>query len=208
MKAGRVIFTHDIDSHHNFNVSEPCPFLALPNGDDMETGTMRRPDRPGAPMADYEEIWRYLPWRDVPEESGGNTSWVLESVDCVLGEGQHLITKQFLAKVGGFYLVQQQEQTHVKTQSAEGEWTVKSIGEQVSARREEWLGDHWAEKYVLGPQGKKLPSMAKDLIGKGQSLWWTPGEKVTIRDSQYLVRELESLLALGPRFNGDERKGS
>ncbi|KAJ5666165.1 uncharacterized protein N7477_008613 [Penicillium maclennaniae] len=57
----RVIFTHVIDSLLNFNVSEPCPFVALSNGDVMETGTMPRPDRPGAPMTSYEEVWRYHP---------------------------------------------------------------------------------------------------------------------------------------------------
>ncbi|KAJ5557131.1 hypothetical protein N7494_001046 [Penicillium frequentans] len=196
----RVVFTHDIDSHHNFNVSEPCPFLALPNGDDLETGKMRRADKPGAPMTDYEEIWRYIPLRDIPEECGGNTSWVLESVEDPLGEGQHLITKRFLAKVGGFYLVQQQEQTHVKSQSADGGWAVKITGEEVSARWEEWLGDHWEEKYVLGPLGGKLPSMAKDLIGKSQSMCWTPGDNTSIKGSQYVVREVESLVGLRARL--------
>ncbi|KAJ5407875.1 hypothetical protein N7509_001758 [Penicillium cosmopolitanum] len=148
-----IIFTHDIDSHLNFNVSEPCPFTALPNGDDMETGTMRRSDRQGAPMTDYEEVWRYLPLKFVPENSGGNTAWVLESVDGSLAESQNLVIKQFLAKVGRFYLVQQQQKTRVRTLSDDGKWTVKITGGPVSARREEWTGDCWEEIYVLGPHG-------------------------------------------------------
>lgn len=194
MRAGHIIFTHDIDSHLNFNVSEPCPFTALPNGDDMEMGTMRRSDRQGAPMTDYEEVWRYLPLKFVPENSGGNTAWVLESVDGSLAESQNLVIKQFLAKVGRFYLVQQQQQTRVRTLSNDGKWTVKITGGPVSARREEWTGDCWEEIYVLGPHGGKLPSMGKDQIGS-QNLWTLPvGEKIMIRGSEYVVREVESLL--------------
>lgn len=198
MRAGHVVFTHDIDSHHNFNVSEPCPFTALPNGDDMETGRMRRSDRQGAPMTNYEEVWRYLPLQFVPENFGGNTAWVLESVDCVSAGSQNFVTKQFLAKVGRFYLVQQQEQTRVRKLSDDGTWTVKITGGPVSARREEWTGDCWEVRYVLGPRGDKLPSMSKDYIGSRTS--WTLGEKVTIGGSEYVVREVESLLALRPRI--------
>ena len=161
---------------------------------------MPHPDRPDAPMTSYEEVWRHHPLRDVPEDFGDNTSWILESVDNSLGEGQQLVTKEFLAKAGRFYLVLHQEQDHVRRQSPEGKWIVNVTGKQVSARREEWLGDRWEEKYVLGRKGGKLPSMAKDLIGRGQSSRWIPGEKVSIRGSQYVVREVESILAVGPKI--------
>ncbi|KAJ5775569.1 uncharacterized protein N7511_000580 [Penicillium nucicola] len=195
----RVVFTHVIDSHRKFNVSQPCPFVPLSNGDDMETGTMARLDREGAPMTDYEEIWRYLPLREVPEAFGGNTSWVLQSVEDV-GEGRYPVSKEFLAKVGRFYLVLHQEQSQVSTRAPEGKWTVDITGEQVSARREEWLGDHWEEKYVLGLHGGRLPSMAKDLIGRDQSWRWTPGEKVSIRGSSYVVRGVEAILAIAAKM--------
>lgn len=47
---GRLVFTYTIDSHNNFNISDPCPFIPLPNGDDLETGAMPRSDKPGAPV--------------------------------------------------------------------------------------------------------------------------------------------------------------
>ncbi|KAJ5479226.1 hypothetical protein N7530_004735 [Penicillium desertorum] len=160
----RVVFTHEIDSHHNFNVSNPCPFIPLANGDDLETGTMARPDVPGAPMTDYEEVWRYLPFREGPEGSGRGLSWILESDEGVLEEGQHKVTKTFLAKMGGSYLVLCQKQIHVVRQTPLGERTVQITGEGVSARREEWTDDHWEIKYALGPNNDSLPSMTNGLV--------------------------------------------
>ncbi|OQE45029.1 hypothetical protein PENCOP_c002G04688 [Penicillium coprophilum] len=182
----RVVFTHEIDSHHNFNVSNPCPFIPLPNGGVLETGTMARPDVPGAPQTDYEEVWRYLPIRECPEGSGRDLSWILESDEGVLEEGQHQVTKVFLAQIGGSYLVLHQKQIHVVGKSPLGEGAVQITGEEVSARREEWTDDHWEIKYALGPTCDSLPSMANGLdVGmRGHK----SGEKVTVGGCDFIVR--------------------
>ncbi|KAJ5496836.1 hypothetical protein N7463_008823 [Penicillium fimorum] len=182
----RVVFTHEIDSHHNFNVSNPCPFIPLPDGNVLETGTMARPDVPEAPMADYEEVWRYLPIRECPEGSGRGLSWILESDEGALEAGQHQVTKMFLAQIGGSYLVLHQKQTHVVMQTALRERAVQISGEEVSARREEWTDGHWEIKYALGPNCDGLPSMANgfgvEMRGR-QS-----GEKVTVGGCDFIVR--------------------
>ncbi|CAG8277522.1 unnamed protein product [Penicillium nalgiovense] len=183
----RVVFTHEIDSHHSFNVSNPCPFITLPNGDDLETGTMARPDVPGAPMTDYEEVWRYLLFCEGPEGPGRGLSWILESDEGVLKEGQHKVTKMFLARIGGSYLVLCQKQIHVVRRTPLRERTVQITGEEVSARREEWTDDHWEIKYALGPSNDSLPSMANgpgvDMRGRRKS-----GEKVTVGGCDFIVR--------------------
>lgn len=188
--TGHVTFTHEIDSLHNFNVSQPCPFSALPNGDDLETGTMGRPDKPGAPATDYEEIWRYLPLHEGPGGSGHGISWILESDNGVLRDGQNHIIKTFLARIGDAYLVMQQDKTHTIIRTSEGEWTVKITGGEVSARREHF-NHAWKKKYALGPRGSDLPSMIKGLSGEGKGSWCIPGEKVNIESRRYIVRAYE-----------------
>ncbi|CRL25920.1 unnamed protein product [Penicillium camemberti] len=182
----RVVFTHEIDSHHNFNISNPCPFIPLPNGDDLETGTMARPDVPGAPMTDYEEVWRYLPFREGPEGPGRGLSWILESDEGVLEEGRHQVTKMFLAQIGGSYLVFYQKQIHVVGQTPLRERAVQITGEEVSARREEWTDGHWEVKYALGPGSDGLPSMANGLDVKMRGC--KSGEKVTVGGWDFIVR--------------------
>ncbi|RMJ23376.1 hypothetical protein PHISP_05762 [Aspergillus sp. HF37] len=189
--TGLIVFTHEIDSHHNFNVSDPCPFIALPNGDDLETGTMPRPDMPGAPMTGYEEVWRYLPPHEGPEGPGNGFSWILESDDGDLGEGQFHIQKVFLARICGTYLALHQGQTRVRTQTAQG-WAVKVSGGDVSARREEWIGHRWEEKCTLGSNSGDLLSMAKGFDKKSQSSWY-PGAMVNVGGHRYIVQAFEEL---------------
>lgn len=40
---------------------------------------------------------------------------------------------------------------------------IKITGEEVSARREEWVGGRWELKYALGSNSGDLPSMIKGL---------------------------------------------
>ncbi|KAJ5932273.1 hypothetical protein N7516_006762 [Penicillium verrucosum] len=196
----RVVFTHEIDSHHNFNISNPCPFIPLPNGDDLETGSMARPDVPGAPMTDYEEVWRYLPFREGPKGLGRGLSWILESDEGVLEEGQHQVTKMFLARIGGSYLVLHQKQIHVVGQTALRGRAVQINGEKVSARREEWTDGHWEVKYALGPGNDGLPSMANGLDVKMQGR--KSGDKVTVGGWDFIVR---ACAAHRPRNTRDSR---
>lgn len=188
--TGHVTFTHEIDSNHNFNVSQPCPFTVLSNGDDLETGTMGRPDKPGAPATDYEEVWRYLSLHEGPGGPGHGISWILESDNGVLREGQNHYTKTFLARIGDAYLVMQQDKTHTITRTAQGEWTVKVTGGDVSARREHF--DHgWKEIYALGPRRADLPSMVNGLAGESEGPWCIPGRTINVLGQQYVVRAFE-----------------
>ncbi|GAB1198319.1 hypothetical protein APSETT444_007638 [Aspergillus pseudonomiae] len=82
----RVQFTHEIDSHNSFDDVDCGTFTTLPNGDDLETGSMARPDVPGAPVTEYEEVWRELTFKEGPEGSGQGASWVLESKHDIKGD--------------------------------------------------------------------------------------------------------------------------
>jgi hypothetical protein len=136
-------------------------------------------------MTDYEELWRYLPFREGPEGPGRGLSWILESDEGVLEEGQHKVTKTFLAKMGGSYLVLCQKQIHVVRQTPLGERTVQITGEGVSARREEWTDDHWEIKYALGPNNDSLPSMTNGLVDMRGS---KSGEKVAVGGCDFNLR--------------------
>ncbi|KAJ5594807.1 uncharacterized protein N7459_001015 [Penicillium hispanicum] len=184
----RIVFTHTIDSHNNFNVSDPCPFLALPNGDDLETGTMARPDVPGTPMTPYEEVWRFLPVLGDSMESGSRVAWILESEDVVEQDDQ---VKTFLAHIGGRYLALQQSQAYKKGPSSSDSLADQIWGGQVSARSEEWSGACWKVKYCLGQDGVHLPSISKHIDLDHQSTWQVPGQKATVKGRQYIIRALE-----------------
>lgn len=137
-------------------------------------------------MTDYEEVWRYLPFREGPAGPGRGLSWILESDEGVLEEGQHQVTKMFLAQIGGSYLVLHQKQIHTVGQTALGERAVQITGEEVSARREEWTDGHWEVKHALGPGSDSLPSMVN---GLDVEMWGRKsGEKVTVGGCDFIVR--------------------
>lgn len=144
-------------------------------------------------MTDYEEIWRYLPIRKSPEGPGNGVAWVLESDDGDLGEGQYNITKVFMGRIGGTYLVLYQEQTHVRSRSSGGEWSDKITGGDVSSRLEEWIDGHWKVKYALGPKSGSLPSMIKGIEGVGQGMRRASGERVIVDGQPYIVRAFDNL---------------
>lgn len=185
--AGRIVFTHDIDSNNNFNVSDPCPFIPLPNGDDLETGTMSRPDVPGTPLTDYEEVWRYLPPASDGQASGPLVAWVLESDDGDELVGQRRVIKTFLGRIGDRYLALQQDQMH----TTGTDWRVKISGGEVSARSEVWCGGHWEHKYALGVNQDLLPSISKDFDGLDQASWEKVGQRVRVGGRRYIVRAFE-----------------
>jgi hypothetical protein len=154
---------------------------------------MPRPDLPGAPETDYEEVWRELPFKQGPEGPGKGMSWVLESDDGELeGEGEVTVVKTFLGRMWGAHLALQQTQTHTRTKSSSGDWVVRKTGAGVSARREEWSSG-WKDRYVVGPAGGKLPSMGNGFEGEGQGSWRVPGEKVSVQGKTYIVRAFEEI---------------
>ncbi|CAG8222002.1 unnamed protein product [Penicillium olsonii] len=186
----RVSFSHELDSHNAFESIDCGTFVSLPNGDDLETGTMPRPDLPGTPETEYEEVWRELPFRAGPEGSGKGLSWVLESDDeNVEKEGEVTITKTFIGRIWGTYLALQQVQTHTRETDPEGNLVIKKSGTEVSARREEW-NSGWKEKYAVGASVNDLPSMAG---GLGGEVSWSVGDKVVVQGKTYVVRAFEEI---------------
>ncbi|KAJ5086026.1 hypothetical protein N7532_010797 [Penicillium argentinense] len=190
--AVEVSFTHELDSHNAFESADCGTFVTLPNGDDLETGSMPRPDLPGTPVTAYEEIWRELPFREGPEGPKKGISWILESDDENLGEGEVTVTKTFLGRIWGTFLSLQQDQVHGRKKGSDGKWTVSKTGADVSARREEWSSG-WKERYVVGKNGATLPSIITGFEGEGEGPWRVPGEKVKIQGKWYIVRAFEEI---------------
>ncbi|KAJ5921751.1 hypothetical protein N7454_009225 [Penicillium verhagenii] len=195
----RVSFTHELDSHDAFESADCGTFVTLPNGDDLETGSMPRPDLPGAPETEYEEVWRELPFREGPEGSKGGLSWVLESDDNDLsrqegeGEGEVTVIKTFLGRIWGTYLALQQKQVIVRRKDASGKWVVSKTGSEVSARREEWERSGWEERYAVGVASGELASMMTGIPGEGKGLWRIPGERVVVNGKLFIVRAFEEI---------------
>ncbi|OQD64445.1 hypothetical protein PENPOL_c007G00153 [Penicillium polonicum] len=190
----RVTFSHELDSHNAFETIDCGTFVPLPNGDDLEMGSMPRRDLPGAPDKEYEEVWRELPFREGPEGPKKGLSWVLESDDGDLGsgEGEVTVTKTFIGRIWGTYLALSQTQTLTRQKAASGEVVVKKSGADVSARREEWESG-WKEKYVVGEAAGSLPSMMVGFDGEGVGSWRIPGEKVEVQGKMYIVRAFEEI---------------
>lgn len=184
-------FTHEIDSHNSFDDVDCGTFTTLPNGDDLETGSMSRPDLPGAPVTEYEEVWRELSFREGPEGPGKGVSWVLESKhDLELGEGQEVeVSRTFLARIWGTYLVVRQRQVYVRLAGSKD--AVVKTGKGVSARREEWDSTRWSAKYVLGLEGDSLPS-AQDVEANEQLR--TPGGTILVKGEPYTIRSYEEVV--------------
>lgn len=189
----RVSFSHELDSHDAFESIDCGTFVSLPNGDDLETGTMPRPDIPGTPETEYEEVWRELPFREGPEGSQKGLSWILESADeDVKEEGETTITKTFIGRIWGTYLALQQVQTLKKEKDSTGNMVVKKSGADVSARREEW-DSGWKVKYAVGGLSDTLPSMAGEFEkGITGSLKFT-GEKILVQGKPFVVRAYEEI---------------
>ncbi|KAJ5308743.1 hypothetical protein PENANT_c013G08511 [Penicillium antarcticum] len=191
----RVSFSHELDSHDAFESVDCGTFVTLPNGDDLETGIMPRPDLPGAPECAYEEVWRELAFRGGPGGEGGfGISWVLES-DNENGDGDGekergvQVVKTFLGRIWGTYLALRQVQTHARLRDPSGALVVRKSGAGVSARREEWDGG-WKERYVVEEGAGSLPSMVNGFTGEAR---WKVGDKVDVNGTRYIVRAFENL---------------
>lgn len=152
---------------------------------------MARPDVPGAPTTDYEEVWRYLPATSGAQRSGPPVAWIIESDDGEQPIGRRQVTKTFLGRIGDRYLALQQEQTHVRSQSGNGDWQTKIYGGEVSACSEVWCGDRWEQKYALGSSRYQLPSMSRDFDAEKQATWREVGGKVFVGTRRYIVRAFE-----------------
>ncbi|KAF7714762.1 Uncharacterized protein PECH_002267 [Penicillium ucsense] len=193
-----VRFTRELCSFNEIGMVDPATFSPLPNGDDLETGEMPRTDLPGAPMTAFEEVWRELPFRQGPEGPERGISWVLESDDrdrlASDSEGPVTVTKVFVGRIWGTYMIFQQVQTHSREKDSEDKLSLRRIGGEVSARREEWNGSAWEKKYVVGPEGDALPSIMSGFDGEGHGSWRVPGEVVKISGKPFIVRAFEEIL--------------
>lgn len=189
----KVSFTHELDSHNAFESVDCGTFEPLSPGVDKETGSMPNYDQPGAPMMEYVEIWQELSFRGGPEGALKGISWVLESDDGVVSEGEQevSVTKTFLGRIWGTYLALRQTQLHKRHKDSSGNWIVSKSGHDVSARREEWESG-WIEKVAFGGDREFLPSIT-DIEGEGKGSWRVPGEKVTIKGKSYIVRAFEDI---------------
>ncbi|GFF79383.1 hypothetical protein IFM61392_08534 [Aspergillus lentulus] len=186
----RVLFTHAIESHNAFEAVDCGTFTQLPNGDDLEIGSMPRWDLPGKPVREYEEVWRELPFREGPEGPGRGVSWVLEARGGERGVSRKdgcMVTRVFIARIWGTFVALRQEQMHSGGDSE----AVVNDGREVSARREEWNSTTgWKTKYVLGPDADKLPSMTTIDTGDGD---WSVGSEVIVNGQPYIVRAFERI---------------
>lgn len=208
----QVLFTHFLDSYNQFSTVDCGIFVNLPNGDQLETGTM--PRKPGGSPLPYEEIWRDLPPLEGPEDVSTNISrtrkaqaWILESLnmdDKRAADTESTEIKIFLARLGGTFLALQQAQTSGSAECTVGNLGNKTGGE-VSALLEEWRGDpalessqqkpKWVTKYALGSQATDLPSLStrpdSRFLGEGEGAWRQVGGIVWVLDRQYTVRAYE-----------------
>ena len=166
---------------------------------------MPRPDVPGMPVTEYEEIWRELAsFPDDPNAETKGISYILDSevVDACepvlsgqMGKETVHVTRTFLGRSCGIYLALRQKQTYSRHRDSGGDrWVITDRTGQgeVSARREEWGSAGWNEKYVLGPDGSTLPSMKAGLDIEGKGAWKVGGQTVSIGGESYTVRSIES----------------
>ncbi|KAL4943987.1 hypothetical protein BDV06DRAFT_220756 [Aspergillus oleicola] len=185
--TNEVLFTHELDSRNTFGVADCGAFSSLPNGDDLETGSMPRPDLLGAPVREYEEVWRELPLPQVGEDTVG-PSFVLETaVDREgLREGEEReVVRTFIGAIGGTCIVLRQRQTLARRDMK----TVTVSGGEVSARREDFVkGSGFEVKYLLGPEAGDLPARSDILFDLSDG----SQEKIVVRDQEYIVRSFKA----------------
>lgn len=198
-----MTFLHTINSRNTFQQIDSGLFETLESGDELEKGFMIRPsDGPNALPREYLEVWRQRNPINVP---GPNIAWVLEGAGSRVsltqnsdgfGSEETKEVETFLARLGSVYIAVRQPTRIVQTPSGNGNLTFQKFGdvEGVSVRHEEYAGKRgWVEKYVIGPEGRDLPTMQKNksdflAAGEGKGNWRKPSERVTIRGEEYVVR--------------------
>ncbi|KAL4748816.1 hypothetical protein BDW72DRAFT_205332 [Aspergillus terricola var. indicus] len=185
--SNEVLFTHELDSRSAFGVADCGTFSALPNGDDLEVGVMPRPDLPGAPIREYEEVWRELPFLRM--EGRENVSFVLESATggTQLEEGEEKeVTRTFISAIWGSCIALRQRQVLARP-IGETKAVIKS-GAEVSAKREEFVqGRGFVVRYSLGPEAAELPTRADIRFPPSEGSL----ERLVVGGQEYVVRSWE-----------------
>lgn len=130
---------------------------------------MPRPDMPGNPVTEYEEVWRYLSQDKIGmDEVEKPIAWILESHEGGPPYDLQQGIKNFLARIERRYLALQQVATRGKDQSSSPD---KIIGGEGSAKSEEVFDGHWNAKHALGPNHVDLPSNCRDFEDHDQHSW-------------------------------------
>ncbi|KAL2869441.1 uncharacterized protein BJX67DRAFT_331739 [Aspergillus lucknowensis] len=191
--SNEVLFTHELDSKNSFGVADCGSFSSLPNGDDLEVGVMPRHDLPGAPVREYEEVWRKLLFRRVDDRPSRGLSFVLEAGgDVGLEQGEEKeVVRTFVGAIWGTYIALRQKQVLIRPTGDSN--TVIKRGGEVSARREDFVrGAGFRVKYTIGTEAGELPArddvqfLAVDGIRQAN-------DKVMVRGQAYVIRAFEDL---------------
>ncbi|KFZ23074.1 hypothetical protein V502_02436 [Pseudogymnoascus sp. VKM F-4520 (FW-2644)] len=140
-------------------------FSPLPNGDDLETGSMPCAHKNDV-VTDYEEVWRNLDL--VP---GPKRAWIIQSVENSPRGGT------FLGRVAGSFMALRQ--------SDDLSFSVRSEGLDENAQ--------WNVIYAVG-QVEGVPSLAgvgiSEFEGEEE---WKEGNIVSVLGTKYVVRAFEDL---------------
>lgn len=154
-------WTHLIDSR-GYSDPDVGSFTSLPNGDDLETGSMPCPEK-GNAMTEYEEVWRDLP---IPSSEG--FSWIMQSVD---RKGT-----TFVGRVAGYFLAFEQ--------SYDGSFSAKR--QDLDAQ-----SNVWNVTYSIGNGRMPLIEECTEASTQFGSQW-TIGDIVPIAGDQYRVVALKA----------------
>ncbi|KAH7165322.1 hypothetical protein EDB81DRAFT_778975 [Dactylonectria macrodidyma] len=154
---------HVIDSRLSFD-SDEGKFEKLPNGDDLETGSMPCAEKNNH-ITPYEEVWR-----QIHPTLRADRGWILQADS----DG----TTIFLGCFGGIFLAMKQD--------ASGVFSVRKEELQDVRGRLQWV-----MKYESGDG--ELPSLAAtnliEFVGEEQ---WKEGDEVVIAGDIYRVKELQT----------------
>ncbi|OAA63393.1 hypothetical protein SPI_03556 [Niveomyces insectorum RCEF 264] len=162
---------HVIDSRNVFEPDEGS-FTKLPNGDDLETGSMPCSERNNE-ITPYEEVWRALP------VEGAGPHWILQS--------DHEDSTAFVGCVGGVFIAMQQRRQGGSFAVVKEEF----VGVEGQPPR-------WERRYVSGEFHAQLPSLAcresstfvgEKVPGTGSS--WKMGDEVEMGQRLYKVVAIE-----------------
>lgn len=155
-----IRFTHSIDSR-GFYGTDQGEFSKLPNGDDLEIGSMPAPHL-GGKIVPYEEIWH-----EFPAPPPGSVSWILESSD----------GKTFMGKIGGDFIALAE-----KSSGVEGFAAVK---EQTDSATK-----NWSTVYSTGPSEslQRMSKISGSLKGERE---WAKDTIVDVDGVNFIVRAVE-----------------
>ena len=138
-------------------------FQHLPNGDDLETGSMPCPERGGA-ITPYEEIWREL-----PISTGTQSAWIVQKTD---PSGT-----TFLGRLAGYFLAFRQTEG--------GSFSARR--EDWDAREEKWK----LRYSIRGDELVSIVQCRMPIVDSERQ--WKFGDSVRVLGEQYQVCAFEIL---------------